>query len=492
MLTIDPTSVCDVCGDQYGVVCLPYLIPCGHTFCRNCLVSINDNNPKGAACPLCREAFTLENICLVRVDPADPLPKLSYDNFHPSDDTDSDLSDRARGSLWNQEPRIREEARALELRVQKAASTKCTFEEVSELRDDIQNWLLTEPKYKPNGKVRQPLPLKPPPFCGYGGLGLQQPPEFMSIYFPFFDLSHPFFSFPALRLSAALLRAILLNSLAYTEASKTSKIVEDGLLEKIKALETQQTVLEAETRRQKQQYSEKSHECAQLHAEVERLRRLVPASAARLHSSPFPGPASQPTSPTSPQTPSPPLRYTTSPETTPSARLVPPRSVTTSPTRVNPYAPTTLPSIASATSSRSSSAASSASSSPQPGPQREFFTPQASRHTSPSPTPIPYATRPVPKSGLETLMARTSAQPAVPRSMTAPLPPNGTPPPIRTQTRPRPIQTQKPQAYPKVWLPMIDDTEDTSSENTYNPSHFHARHHSLRAPGTPTPSTVRR
>jgi hypothetical protein len=102
---------------------------------------------------LCRERFTLEQIALVRVDPADPLPKLSYDGFMPSDDTDSDFSDRAR-SPWNQETRIRDEARALELRVSKAASVKCTFEEVSELRDDIQNWLLTEPKYKPNGKVR--------------------------------------------------------------------------------------------------------------------------------------------------------------------------------------------------------------------------------------------------------------------------------------------------------------------------------------------------
>lgn len=102
---------------------------------------------------MCRERFTLEQIALVRVDPADPLPKLSYDGFMPSDDTDSDFSDRAR-SPWNQETRIRDEARALELRVSKAASVKCTFEEVSALRDDIQNWLLTEPKYKPNGKVR--------------------------------------------------------------------------------------------------------------------------------------------------------------------------------------------------------------------------------------------------------------------------------------------------------------------------------------------------
>lgn len=465
MLTIDPTSICDVCGDQYGTVCLPYLIPCGHTFCRNCLVNINDNNPKGASCPLCRETFTLEQIHLVRVDPADPLPKLSYDHFNPSDDTDSDFSDRAR-SPWNQDARIRDEARALELRVQQAASVKCTFEEVSALRDDIQNWLLTEPKYKPSSK------------------------------------------FPALRLSAALLRAILLNSLAFSEASKTAKIAEDGLRDKIKALESQQTTLEADIRRQRQQYSEKSHECNQLRAEVERLRKLNPGSATstRLHSSPFPGPTS-PTSPTAPNSPppsssssmqSPSVRYLSSPETTPSSRLPPPRSVTTSPTRMNPYAPTTLPSIASATSSsRSSSAASSASSSPSTQPVREFFTPQSSRQTSPapttSPTPIPYATRPQPKSGLETLMARTSAQPSVPRSMTAPLPPNGTPPPIRNGTRPRPIQT-RPQAhaYPKVWLPMIDDTEDTSAaENTYTYSHL-SRNGTLRGPGTPTQTSIRR
>jgi hypothetical protein len=115
-------------------------------------VNIHDTNPKGSACPLCREHFTLETIALVRVDPVDPLPKLSYDHFIPSDDTDSDLSDRSR-SHWNVDSRIREEARALELRVSTAASTKCTFEEVSELRDDIQNWLLSEPKHKPNGKV---------------------------------------------------------------------------------------------------------------------------------------------------------------------------------------------------------------------------------------------------------------------------------------------------------------------------------------------------
>lgn len=77
--------------------------------------------------------------------------------------------------------------------------------------------------------------------------------------------------------------------------------------------------------------------------------------------------------------------------------------------------------------------------------------------------------------------------------MTAPLPPGGTPPPIRNQTRPRPIQTPRQQAYPKVWLPMIDDTEDASAaENTYTYSNL-ARHGSmLRTPATPTPTSVRR
>ncbi|KAG8843951.1 hypothetical protein FRB91_002971, partial [Serendipita sp. 411] len=335
--------------------------------------------------------------------------------------------------------------------------------------------------------------------------------------------------FPALRLSAALLRAILLNSLAYTEASKASKLVENGLLEKIKQLEANQTVLEADVKRAKLQTGEKQHEIGQLRLEIERLRKANPnaAGSTRLHSSFFPGPSSPPTSPTTPTSPAPSSSasaYMTSPEAHSSrVPLPPPRSVTTSPTRMNPYAPSTLPSIASATSSsRSSSAASSASSSPAPQPAREFFTPPLSaaattiRQTSPAPSPIPYATRPTntntnstassgaPKSGLETLMARTSAQHSVPRSMTAPLPPGSTPPPpIRNQTRPRPIQQQgstpqKPQAYPKVWLPMIDDTEDSgasglsAAENTYTYSTL-ARHRSmLRTPGTPTPTTVRR
>lgn len=297
--------------------------------------------------------------------------------------------------------------------------------------------------------------------------------------------------FAALRLSAALLRAILLNSLAYTENSKVAKSVENDLHAQIRAFEQQQTVYEAEIRRQKQQYSEKAHECAQLQAEVERLRRANPssASATRLHSSPFPGPSSPTTASPPPQVSSasmqtPQARYATtqSAGSTPT-RIPPPRSVTTSPTRINPYAPTTLPSISSATSSRSSSAASSANSSPSPAPAREFFVPSSGQT---SPTPYSRAPTTTVKSGVEALLVRPQ-QPVVPRSMTAPLPPQGPnqPPPLRLQTRPRPSAR-----YPQVWLPMIEDAEDTPSESA--PYYSLGRSGTLRATATPTPTSTRR
>lgn len=133
----------------------------GHNFCRGCLDKISAS-AKGPACPLCREPFNTQSIRLIRVDLCDPLPPLSYDNFPISDETDSDLSDRAR-SPWNYDARIRDEARILELKVAKAASTKCTFDEVSDLHKEIQDWLLTDVRYKPNGKVSQTLALAWPP-----------------------------------------------------------------------------------------------------------------------------------------------------------------------------------------------------------------------------------------------------------------------------------------------------------------------------------------
>ena len=132
----------------------------GHNFCRGCLDKIS-SSAKGPACPLCREPFNTQSIRLIRVDLCDPLPPLSYDNFPISDETDSDLSDRAR-SPWNSDARIRDEARILELKVAKAASTKCTFDEVSDLHKEIQDWLLTDVRYKPNGKVSQTLALARP------------------------------------------------------------------------------------------------------------------------------------------------------------------------------------------------------------------------------------------------------------------------------------------------------------------------------------------
>jgi hypothetical protein len=53
----------------------------------------------------------------------------------------------------------------------------------------------------------------------------------------------------SLLLSAALLRAILMNHLAHSEASKNAKTVETNLRVKLDALETTNGTLETELRR---------------------------------------------------------------------------------------------------------------------------------------------------------------------------------------------------------------------------------------------------
>jgi hypothetical protein len=169
MLTIDAASACDVCSNAYGPTLLPYSIPCGkhlktplvpllrRTAGMQATIFAEDASTRSARAqrtgmPPLQRAFDTQSIRLIRVDLSDPLPPLSYDNFPISDETDSDLSDRAR-SPWNYDARIRDEARILELKVAKAASTKCTFDEVSDLHKEIQDWLLTDVRYKPNGKV---------------------------------------------------------------------------------------------------------------------------------------------------------------------------------------------------------------------------------------------------------------------------------------------------------------------------------------------------
>ncbi|KIJ97195.1 hypothetical protein K443DRAFT_78258, partial [Laccaria amethystina LaAM-08-1] len=62
MLILHPSSCCDVCLDSYSCDVSPHAIPCGHIFCKTCLVSIAP--PK---CPLCRKSFFLDGIVKLHI-----------------------------------------------------------------------------------------------------------------------------------------------------------------------------------------------------------------------------------------------------------------------------------------------------------------------------------------------------------------------------------------------------------------------------------------
>ncbi|RPD65465.1 hypothetical protein L227DRAFT_212951 [Lentinus tigrinus ALCF2SS1-6] len=76
MLVLHPSSQCDVCLEGYYASKEPVLIPCGHTFCNRCLLSL----PK-AACPLCRSRFDHDDVRRVHVDKTQlppSTPSLSF------------------------------------------------------------------------------------------------------------------------------------------------------------------------------------------------------------------------------------------------------------------------------------------------------------------------------------------------------------------------------------------------------------------------------
>ncbi|KAF7377519.1 RING-type domain-containing protein [Mycena sanguinolenta] len=129
--------------------------------------------------------------------------------------------------------RSRQDARRLEAKVAKVAAKKCSVEEVTTLHKELQEWLMSDTK-------------------------------------PDDDTS-------SLTLSAALLRAILMNHLAHSEASRLAKNVETNLKTKLDDLETAYSQLDAEMRRYtskltRHAYTQKAQECQSLRQELARLK----------------------------------------------------------------------------------------------------------------------------------------------------------------------------------------------------------------------------
>jgi len=162
----------------------------------------------------------------------------------------------------------------------------------------------------------------------------------------------------ALQLSAALLRAILVNHVSHSEANKQSRTMESAIKERLDEMETSHNKLEAELRSLRTQYSQKSQECQSLKADLTRIKSSPsPAftSASSLASSPLrPRSAMSVTSPTTSPTSSSPSSPTYAPTYQSPLSRSAASSRSSSVTRsTTPSPPSTRPNSPPATSGRS-------------------------------------------------------------------------------------------------------------------------------------------
>jgi hypothetical protein len=180
-------------------------------------------------CPFCREQFTRGTVRLIRFDftgsnsnsgtstprrsPTSPRPPLIEDDFP------NDLL-KASGPVFPDpgETRARE-ARVLESRVARVASKRCSVEEVTALQKEVDRWLT---EVTAADAVRVPS----------------------SSSSPSLTLTHP--QSIALVLSSLLLKAILANHVAFSDASKAAKNTETSLKLKVDELELEKGRLEVD------------------------------------------------------------------------------------------------------------------------------------------------------------------------------------------------------------------------------------------------------
>lgn len=111
------------------------------------------------------------------------------------------------------------DARRLEDKVAKIAAKKCSVEEVAALHKELEDWLLSEKE----DQVRA---------ASFSASATANVKQTSSLY-----------------LSAALLRAILMNHMAHSEASKAAKSTEHALKRQIQELEDTKRHYEGEVNR---------------------------------------------------------------------------------------------------------------------------------------------------------------------------------------------------------------------------------------------------
>ncbi|KAJ7791722.1 hypothetical protein B0H14DRAFT_3115380 [Mycena olivaceomarginata] len=277
MLTLNPGSSCDVCAEEYGPHCLPHSIPCGHVLCSTCCSTIAEKTSSRLtpACPFCRENFTSDSVRLIRMD----FNTSGWSTPRRLPNIEANVPDFT-SDVWSKRlmladgcSRSRQDARRLEAKVAK---------EVTTLHKELQEWLTSDTK-------------------------------------PDDDTS-------SLTLSAALLRAILMNHLAHSEASRLAKNVESTLKTKLDDLENAYTQLDTELRRYRHAYTQKAQECQSLRQELSRLKVVSTTPSA-----PPPPPPSESHRSTSP----PPVPQLPSGYNAPSSLARFARSQTPGPTRSN-------------------------------------------------------------------------------------------------------------------------------------------------------------
>ncbi|KAM5537061.1 hypothetical protein V8D89_009207 [Ganoderma adspersum] len=231
MITLSPGCLCDVCAEEYGPHNLPHSIPCGHVLCLNCCNNIIKKTPSrlSPVCPFCRVQFVNDDIRLIRIDYGSgwSTPKRTTIEAHTLPNFDVGEDDVLLLNPGSLKTKTRAEARRLESKVAQVAAKKCSVEEVTTLHKELQDWLTL-------GRVD--------------------------------DQSS------SLQLSAALLRAILVNHVAHSEASRVAKTVESHLRERLEHADMEKEKLEAELRSLRSQYSQKSQELQVLRGEIGRVK----------------------------------------------------------------------------------------------------------------------------------------------------------------------------------------------------------------------------
>jgi hypothetical protein len=121
--------------------------------------------------------------------------------------------------------RPREDARRLEQKVARIAAQKSSVEEVSLLHQELQAWLSVDVHQDSQASTLFNMCLSSP------------------------SLNQRSFQSSGLQLSAALLRAILVNHVSHSEATKAAKNAELALKESLEQLEASNNRLESELRR---------------------------------------------------------------------------------------------------------------------------------------------------------------------------------------------------------------------------------------------------